>query len=61
VAITESDVTGYYEFLNVPDGIYSVLSCITIDTTEYFGQRVGVNIPPSNTFAHVWMTAGECP
>lgn len=61
IATTESDVTGYYEFLNVPDGIYSVLSCITIDTTEYFGQRVGVTIPPSNTFAHVWMTAGVCP
>lgn len=61
IAMVQSDITGYYEFLNVPNGVYSILSCITIDTTSYFGQRVGVTVPPSNTFAHVWMTAGVCP
>lgn len=54
----ESDENGYYEFLNVPDGTYSVQACIEIDGVSYSGVRAGIT--PPNTVANVYMFPGGC-
>jgi hypothetical protein len=56
VASTQSDINGRYQFANLPPGTYNVIGCITMDNTRYFGLRTGITVPPSNTFAHVYMT-----
>ena len=57
---TFSDENGFYEFLNVPDGIYTIVSCATVDNVEYTGVRNGISVPPSNLLANVYMLEGSC-
>ncbi|KAA3660636.1 MAG: hypothetical protein DWQ04_18855, partial [Chloroflexi bacterium] len=58
IATTFSDRNGYYEFLNVADGTYSVLSCITVDSASYYGIRTGIT--PHNPLADIYMLPNPC-
>lgn len=58
-ASTVSDENGYYQFLNIPDGTYSVQACIEIDGISYSGVRAGIT--PPNTVANIYMFPGGCP
>jgi hypothetical protein len=61
MAVTTSDVNGYYQFPSVPNGTFAVTACVLIDSTEYFGQRIGIT--PPDPYADIFMLAapGGCP
>ncbi|MEW5987036.1 MAG: TadE/TadG family type IV pilus assembly protein [Chloroflexota bacterium] len=61
IATTESDQDGYYEFLNVAAGTYTVISCVATDNGTFSGLRTGIIVPPSNPFVDVYMLPGVCP
>jgi hypothetical protein len=60
VRTTQTNSSGFYEFLDIPDSLYSVAACISIDNTEYTGIRTGLEIPESNEFVDIFMFEGPC-
>ena len=59
VATAVTDVNGYYQFDNVPSGVYTVRSCMVIDNIQYFGRRSGRT--PPDPYADIFANQGVCP
>ena len=58
IAVTSTDINGYYVFNNVSTGVYSVSACISIDNEDWFGVINGI-VPPNN-LAYIGMFKGPC-
>lgn len=54
----ETDSRGFYQFSNLPDGVYTLRTCLTVDNISYNGIRTGIT-PPS-LFANIYMLPGVC-
>lgn len=58
IATTNSNASGFYEFIGVPPGTYTVSACVSIDSVQYSGVRT--NMSPPTVYADVFMLPGPC-
>lgn len=59
IATTTTDQNGYYQFINIAPGTYSIGACVQIDNSEWYGVITGIS--PPNSLAYIGMFEVPCP